>query len=426
MPPPSKPPPNKRARPGAKPGQKPRPAGAKPPAPPAAKAPPPPAPAPAPQKAPPPRPPVPQRPPPQAGPPRMGLGRKLLFKGPDPAQVLDRSRGALVGLGVGDALGATLELRKLPAPAFPTLMNGPHTEMTGGGPFKVRPGQATDDSQTAACIAWCIRQLRRYDVEDVTRKYVEWLPYAFDVSAHTRAILESLRQRGNRETVARDHWLRQARRTAGNGSLVRTAPIGVFYAEQDQERAKASLQDSAITHFDPRCQLACAALNGAIAACIRAEGELTKDKVVEGALSALALSTPLLGRAQEEFMREIQDAVEGLKADLQLARKEDPQLYGPELHLLQQESFVRVAFRLAFWELFHAPSFEAALVDVVNRGGDADGNGAVTGALLGAFYGARAIPDRWQKAMLSALGDGRGGPLWDVYHPRHLLLVLDR
>ena len=58
----------------------------------------------------------------------------------------------------------------------------------------------------------------------------------------------------------------------------------------------------------------------------------------------------------------------------------------------QGAGFVRVAFRLAFWELVHAPGFKAGLIDVVNRGGDSDTNGAIAGALLGARFGEMARP----------------------------------
>jgi ADP-ribosylglycohydrolase len=73
----------------------------------------------------------------------------------------------------------------------------------------------------------------------------------------------------------------------------------------------------------------------------------------------------------------------------------------------------------------HAPSFEAALIDVVNRGGDADTNGAITGALLGARHGAAAIPDRWRAAVMSALDDAPPGPFRDTYHPRAFVALLD-
>jgi ADP-ribosylglycohydrolase len=91
------------------------------------------------------------------------------------------------------------------------------------------------------------------------------------------------------------------------------------------------------------------------------------------------------------------------------------------LSLHHHQGFVRVAFRLAFWELVHAGSFEAGLIDVVNRGGDADTNGAVTGALLGSLYGEAHIPSTWRARVLDALQDEPPSPLRDTYHPRRLL-----
>jgi len=97
-------------------------------------------------------------------------------------------------------------------------------------------------------------------------------------------------------------------------------------------------------------------------------------------------------------------------------------LYGPELHLHRPQHAVRVAFRLAFWELLHAPSAEAALLDVVHRGGDTEAHAAITGALVGAFHGEQALPEEWRKQVLEALATVKG-PLWDIYHPRHLLAL---
>jgi hypothetical protein len=85
--------------------------------------------------------------------------------------------------------------------------------------------------------------------------------------------------------------------------------------------------------------------------------------------------------------------------------------------------FVRVAFRVAFWHLAHTDDFEAALVDVVNRGADADTNGAITGALLGARLGVDAIPARWRAAVDGALA-GQSGPWATTYHPRELFALL--
>ena len=102
------------------------------------------------------------------------------------------------------------------------------------------------------------------------------------------------------------------------------------------------------------------------------------------------------------------------------AAKNDPGLYQHDLHIHTHAGFVRVAFRLAFWHLLHTTSFEDALIDVVNRGGDTATNGAITGALLGAALGEDAIPARWRDAVIHALADDTS-PLGTSYHPRALL-----
>ena len=102
------------------------------------------------------------------------------------------------------------------------------------------------------------------------------------------------------------------------------------------------------------------------------------------------------------------------------AQRDDPELYGPEVHLFHHASSVRVAFRLSLWELFHAPDYATAVIDVINRGGDTSTNAAVTGALFGARFGESSIPQEWREVVLEAL-QYSGGPLWNVYHPRYLL-----
>jgi len=298
----------------------------------------------------------------------------------------DRALGSLLGLAVGDALGTTLEFTVLDAPPFPSLATGPHRDVIGGGPHRVARGQVTDDTQMACCLAASLKALGRFDARDVAQRYAAWEPIAFDVGMQTGASLEQLaRMPDDADPIAggRLVWSSSTRRKpAGNGSLMRTAPIAVFFADDDEERRRASLVDSAITHFDPRCRLACAAFNAAIV------------HSFDAAREELAAGARWLLREEPSLAQDIQSAQADLTADLDAAQKDDPELYTPELHLHEMEGFVRVAFRLAFWELVHAPSFEAALIDVVNRGGDADTNGAITGALLGAHYGASAIPER--------------------------------
>jgi ADP-ribosylglycohydrolase len=312
-----------------------------------------------------------------------------------------RARGALLGLAVGDALGTTLEFEVRDAPSFPTLATGPHREIVGGGPFGLPPGQVTDDTQMACCIAASLGAHGTFVVEDVARRYVEWHGHAFDVGNQTAAALRAIAAGRDPRTAGRDVWEQNGRRPAGNGSLMRTAAIGVFFAEDLGALRRAARADSEITHFDPRCVEACIAFDAAIASGVASAGD----------------ANAMWSAARAEI-----ESAE-LARDLDLARAEDPDLFSEEVHLHRHQGFVRVAFRLAFWELLHAPSLEAALVDVVNRGGDADTNGAVAGALLGARYGEDAIPARWREPVLAALLDGPASPFRDAWHPRTLLAL---
>src|SRR5262245_30281763 len=149
---------------------------------------------------------------------RKPLNKKQLNQ-PDPQVVKDRSRGALLGLAVGDALGATNELKRFPAPAFPEMLTGLHTEMKGGGPFSVKPGQVTDDTQMACCIASGLTAIGKYDALDVAKRYLAWRPHAFDVGDQTGKALDEMQGGRMYQTAGKLVWLRSARQAAGNGSL---------------------------------------------------------------------------------------------------------------------------------------------------------------------------------------------------------------
>ncbi|MBN1208167.1 MAG: ADP-ribosylglycohydrolase family protein [Myxococcaceae bacterium] len=379
--------------------------------------------------------------------------RRPAPQGPDPLPGL-RGRGALLGLAVGDALGAPLRGRNLIAPLFPQLADGLRRMPTGGkikprlptkpedlppGDYpegipegaeleppvvELRKGQVTDETQMACCIAWSLREVKRYTPADVARRYRAWRTHAFDMSETMWEVLEEMDSSMGVLSAGRRVWLRGFRRSHTNGSLARTAPIGVYFARDEPARTQASFDDSALTHFDPRCQLACAAFNSVLAKAILGGSELKATDLIDAAHTGLSIGAAALARSAADCVEEVAVAKTLLLADLEAAQQPNPMLYGPELHLHRHHGHLRIAFRLAFWELLHAPSFEAALVDVVNRGGDADAHGAITGALLGAFYGEEAIPAEWKRLVLESMSNVRG-PLWNVYHPRHLLALVD-
>ncbi len=326
--------------------------------------------------------------------------------------------GALLGLAVGDALGTTLEFKELAAPPFPELATGPLVEVVGGGPFDLQAGEVTDDTQMATALAEQIRVGKRdISTEYLAARYIEWSKVCFDIGIQTRRALAHADEGGDALAAGRRVWDEATGlKPAGNGSLMRTAPIGVFLAGLPDERRQLSLSDSAITHFDPRCQLACAAYNAAIAHAVgrgaSARGAHRAARAeLEPALAALLARHP-------ELAEEARAAAADLTADLQAAEEDDPELYGAELHIHQTAGFVRVAFRLAFWHLLPAPDCRSAVVDAANRGGDADTNAAITGALVGAVHRVEAIPPAWIAAVLDAPGLAADRA---EYHPRVFL-----
>lgn len=357
-------------------------------------------------------------------PPKKQLKKSKPQTEADEATRLTRSRGALLGLAVGEALGIPNEFRSVAAPDFPTFAEYPVMEPMGGGRLELKRGQTTWGTQMAVCLATVLRKLRRYDLKETAKAYVQWMPSATEVPESFKPVAVLIEDGRWLETVGFRVWLESGQRAADNLALARTAVLAVFFQKpaHREARVRATLDDTALTNFAPICQLASATLSGVIAAAIMSPAERIEPKellkIIETELSYAAA---LLGREQPDWVQRVKEAADTLREDLKAAQDPDPQLYGPELVIFHQPTRVRLAFRLAFWELFHAPSFEVGVRDAANRGGDADTNAAITGALLGAVFGEKSIPAEWAERVLEALGPVSESTLWTVYHPRFLL-----
>lgn len=358
--------------------------------------------------------------------PVSGFGTK---KGPptlDPAVRSSRRKGALLGLAIGDALGAPLQDKRLPAPDFPELVDGPLTEMLGNGALGMRPGQVGRATQMACCLVEVLKGHGAYAPAEALRAYRAWSQLCAPTGPQLEPLFQAYENGGAFPEASIRHWVTKRTSATGNLSLARTVPLGVFFSEQEQPRLEASCEDSALTHFHPLCQLACACLNAAIASAIEAPERAPPERMLDAAAKALRKASVFLSGRYPEFSTHIQEASTVLMEDLQGAPSPDPQLYGPELHLHSMAGHVRVTFRLAFFELCHAPGLEAALIDVIHRGGDTSSNAAVTGALLGARLGREAFPERWADAVLQALSNTfPRPPTWTRYHPRLLLELVE-
>jgi ADP-ribosyl-[dinitrogen reductase] hydrolase len=275
---------------------------------------------------------------------------------------LDRSLGALLGLAVGDALGAPVEGRD--RDSYPRL-----ADFTPGGTHGLAIGEWTDDTAMALCLAESLLARGDLDERDLLERFLRWYRLgengcggrAIGISAKTRGLLEEFERSQALDTAT-------ATQNEGNGCIMRLAPVAIRYRSYAEQARRAAARQAGVTH--------CTGV--AIAAATLFAG-----------LLVLALSTG----ERTRVLRAAQGCAEPALAALRRDQK------------TRQRSTISSAPRAAdtldaaLWCVAQAESFEQAVIEAVNLGGDTDTIGAVTGQLAGALYGASAIPRRWREKL---------------------------
>jgi len=294
----------------------------------------------------------------------------------------------MLGLAIGDALGAPLEFTQQHEHSFEKPLTGPRNDL----PPHLRG--TTDDTAMAAGLARSLLLCKGLSTKHLVDGYRSWARTAPDVGLQTSRVLHRVSRGEDVERASREVWIETG--ASGNGALMRIAPLAVFQANSGENHIiRDALAECRLTHWSPLCQLANASYAFVIWTMLTAGRQFRNWELKQLAHAGLEL-----GKQFIECDKSLWDVPAVLLAsDIDAASLANPGVYSGAFHLYQTMGFVRIAFRLAFWELFRAPSFEAALTDVVNRGGDADTNGAITGALLGAHYGESKIPERWVRAI---------------------------
>jgi ADP-ribosylglycohydrolase len=283
----------------------------------------------------------------------------------------DRVVGSALGLALGDALGAPFEFLRarniaepLPALERPWL----------GEP----PGSTTDDTAMARNLMRSLAARRGLDPTDVLERHLEWFRSdPPDVGTLTGRVLRRIAAGEVPETAARAIWNERGPEvSAGNGSVMYCAPLGLAYANRPERLLELAPELSALTHVDGRCRTAVTAVTLGVAALVR--GEPAHD----AARSALATVADLEGGEELEFLVE---AIGGSRA-----------IDGPD------QGFCLFTAGVAFQALVRSGDVETELRRVVSLGGDTDTNAAVAGALLGARDGVQGLPPAWLERLLDA------------------------
>jgi len=278
----------------------------------------------------------------------------------------NRAEGVLLGLACGDALGRPVEFT--PAGQI-AADHGTLTEMIGYGTWNQPAGTLTDDTEQALCIARSLVERGRFDPKDVAERFVEWYDSEpFDIGIMTRESIAALKAGSPWNEAGHRVWEASAEgANAGNGSVMRCPPLALAFSDDPSTLERVSRDSSRITHADPRCTYGCAVLNLTIA------GVLQDDPDPLG---------KAIAHVRSNAPKELVSALEPIAND-------------GEIEALSTSGYVIDSLQTALHDAFRADGADEAIITAINRGGDTDTIGAITGAVAGARFGASALPKRW-------------------------------
>jgi len=274
----------------------------------------------------------------------------------------DRLRGMLLGLAVGDATGTTLEFK--PRGSFV-----PITEMEGGGPFGLQPGQWTDDTSMALCLADSLVSRGGFDPRDQMERYGRWrregywsaTGSCFDIGNTVAGALRKFEQTGNPASGPTHP------QSAGNGSIMRLAPVPMFYHRDPAAAIRVAGESSRTTHGASECVESCRLFAHLLLAAANAD---SKEMILAAMAEFRTAEARVQSIARGDFRAKPSSSIRG-------------------------SGYVIDCLEAALWAFFGHTDFREAILAAANLGDDADTTAAVCGQVAGAFYGMAGIPDRW-------------------------------
>jgi ADP-ribosyl-[dinitrogen reductase] hydrolase len=294
-------------------------------------------------------------------------------------------RGAMLGLAVGDAVGTTLEFR---SPGSFSKID----DMVGGGPFHLAAGEWTDDTSMALCLADSLIEKRGFDPIDQLERYTRWAKHAylssngrvFDIGNTVQDALAKFGRTHEPSCGSSDPM------SAGNGSLMRLAPVPLFYVRKPLEAIELSGESSRTTHGAASAVDACRYFGG----------------LIVGAL---------LGISKEELLSDHYSPVQQYWRTNGLVTEISEIAAGSFKHRdpseIRGSGYVVKCLEAALWAFYSSNSFREGCLLAVNLGDDADTTAAVYGQIAGAYYGVDGIPGDWRQKlakleMIQSFADG--------------------
>jgi ADP-ribosyl-[dinitrogen reductase] hydrolase len=285
----------------------------------------------------------------------------------------DRVAGAVLGAAVGDALGAGYEFGSAPLPPDGCA------RMVGGGLGGFAPGEWTDDTAMTTAILE-VAATGRLDLDAIGQRFLDWFRGGpADVGNATRAVLGRAREAADLPAAAVAHLAAHPRGGAGNGALMRTGPVALVHLGDDAALAGAAREVAALTHADPlagdACVLWCVAIDRAV-----------RQRRLDGVREGLAL---LPVDRRERWAGWLDDA-----------EHHPPASFTPN-------GFTVTALQAAYAAVVQTPvpaerpglHLQHALHAAIAIGDDTDTVASIAGALVGARWGASAVPWVWRRPL---------------------------
>ena len=279
----------------------------------------------------------------------------------------DKFQGTLVGLACGDAIGTTLEFK--PRGSF-----FPVTDMVGGGPFRLSPGEWTDDTSMALCLAESLIECNGFDAVDQLNRYVRWMDdgywssngICFDIGGATHTALHQFKMTGNPFSGSTDA------QSAGNGCIMRLAPVPMYFYPDREATILMSGQSSRTTHGSVECIEACQLFGAMLFSALNAD---RKGKI-------------LVGHGLHNFTSE---GVRNIAAG---------QYFDKSIDEIHGSGYVVQSLEATLWCFYHTDNFKDAILMAANLGDDADTTAAICGQIAGAYYGYNGIPQAWREKIV--------------------------
>lgn len=270
---------------------------------------------------------------------------------------IDRATAAYLGLAIGDALGATVEFM---TPREIAAKYGVHDKIIGEGWLHLKPGQVTDDTTMSLALGESILAQGKVDALAAAQAFDAWMRgKPVDIGNTVRRNLLHFRKTGKPEAPYSDH-------DAGNGAAMRVLPVALVTFGQSEAEVRAACRPQAhVTHHSKLSDAACETL-------------------------VLMVQDAMRGASKNELLHRHAHPLAALHPEFQF--RSVKQMANPS-------GYVGDTLRAVFQSFFDTDDFRYCLIDVVNRGGDADTTGAIAGMLAGALYGMEGMPEEWLKGL---------------------------